>query len=241
MSGRRNPDARPLPPGWIAQYDSNYNTWFYVNTRTTPPTSSWSHPLDTQTQRPSNNYGSQFNAPAGPPPGQNSYDNDYGQGRSQWSSPPPQSSWGSQNQGQWQPQSPGSYNQGGGYGYGGQQPTYGGPQPSRYPSGASQPSWGGPPQGPTYGQGQGYNYGPPQQERYLGNDPQPMVAQQPAQQPRRGAGIGTIALAGGAGLIGGALLENAFEDHEEKDYDESYEQGAQNQYDQDNFGGDDGY
>ncbi|KZT62138.1 hypothetical protein CALCODRAFT_278193 [Calocera cornea HHB12733] len=32
-----NPDKRPLPPGWVTQYDPNYKTWFYVNTRAEPP------------------------------------------------------------------------------------------------------------------------------------------------------------------------------------------------------------
>ncbi|KAL4082169.1 hypothetical protein V8B97DRAFT_173453 [Scleroderma yunnanense] len=36
-----NPDTRPLPPGWVQQY----NWEFYVNTREQPPRSSWEHPL----------------------------------------------------------------------------------------------------------------------------------------------------------------------------------------------------
>lgn len=39
-------------------------------------------------------------------------------------------------------------------------------------------------------------------------------------------GMGTVLAAGDAGLIGVALLENAFEDHEDKEYEQGYEQGA---------------
>jgi len=40
-----NPDGRPLPPGWISDYDSNYNAWFYVDTNAQTPVSTWVHPL----------------------------------------------------------------------------------------------------------------------------------------------------------------------------------------------------
>ncbi|KAF9518453.1 hypothetical protein BS47DRAFT_300025 [Hydnum rufescens UP504] len=43
----RNPDARPLPPGWIEQFDSK--AWFYVDTRASPPRSSWHHPASLAT------------------------------------------------------------------------------------------------------------------------------------------------------------------------------------------------
>ncbi|KAF7301170.1 WW domain-containing protein [Mycena indigotica] len=42
---RTNPDARPLPSGWITQFDPNYNAWFYVNTLASPPITTWTHPL----------------------------------------------------------------------------------------------------------------------------------------------------------------------------------------------------
>ncbi|KAL7416538.1 hypothetical protein BDY24DRAFT_380026 [Mrakia frigida] len=54
-------DSRPLPPNWVSQFDSTHQTTFYVNTSTTPPTSSWIHPLDIKTE--------QYAAPTGAPPG----------------------------------------------------------------------------------------------------------------------------------------------------------------------------
>ncbi|KAF8239482.1 hypothetical protein L208DRAFT_1385923 [Tricholoma matsutake] len=52
-----NPDTRPLPEGWIQQYDQNYNTWFYVQTNAKPPITRWTHPLGPVPQYtpPSNN------------------------------------------------------------------------------------------------------------------------------------------------------------------------------------------
>lgn len=70
-----------------------------------------------------------------------------------------------------------------------------------------------------------------------------VVADRPARSS--GPGIGTAVLAGtsgfrssyvfipdnllvgGAGLIGGALLENAFEDHDQDEREEGYQQGEQ--------------
>ncbi|KAG2070021.1 hypothetical protein BDR04DRAFT_656943 [Suillus decipiens] len=40
-----NPDSRPLPRGWVAQYNWDYKSWFYVNEMEQPPRSSWEHPL----------------------------------------------------------------------------------------------------------------------------------------------------------------------------------------------------
>ena len=34
-------DSRPLPDGWIKQWNEQYSTNFYVNTRASPPESSW--------------------------------------------------------------------------------------------------------------------------------------------------------------------------------------------------------
>jgi len=55
-----NPDKRSLPPGWTAQYDENYKTWFYVNTRAVPPQSSWKHRDDLVSPS--------YAPPSGPPP-----------------------------------------------------------------------------------------------------------------------------------------------------------------------------
>lgn len=39
-----NPDTRPLPPGWVAQFDPNYRAWYYIDTQQNPPQSTWCHP-----------------------------------------------------------------------------------------------------------------------------------------------------------------------------------------------------
>jgi len=37
---------RPLPVGWVRQYDAKENHQFFVNTKADPPKSYWEHPLD---------------------------------------------------------------------------------------------------------------------------------------------------------------------------------------------------
>lgn len=37
---------RPLPEGWLRQYDATENHQFFVNTKENPPKSYWEHPLD---------------------------------------------------------------------------------------------------------------------------------------------------------------------------------------------------
>ncbi|KAG8927019.1 hypothetical protein FRC01_008097 [Tulasnella sp. 417] len=39
-------DLRPLPLGWIRQWDSRTKTYFYVDTTANPPRSTWDHPED---------------------------------------------------------------------------------------------------------------------------------------------------------------------------------------------------
>jgi hypothetical protein len=39
-------EGRPLPPGWIRQYDAKESHQFFVDTNTTPPRSIWHHPYD---------------------------------------------------------------------------------------------------------------------------------------------------------------------------------------------------
>lgn len=52
-----------------------------------------------------------------------------------------------------------------------------------------------------------------------------MVYGQPQQQQRSGPGIGTAVAAGGAGLLGGVLLGEALENHEDNDEREAYQDG----------------
>jgi hypothetical protein len=84
------------------------------------------------------------------------------------------------------------------------QQQYGGyPQQQAYPpQGYGQPGYG---PGPGYGGGYGGGY-----------------AQQP---PKKSGGIGTMggaALGLGGGLIGGMLLEDAIQDHDQNEYDQGY-------------------
>lgn len=46
--GKTNPDTRPLPEGWVTDYDSNYNAWYYVNTKEPEKGSQWVHPAESQ-------------------------------------------------------------------------------------------------------------------------------------------------------------------------------------------------
>jgi len=39
-------EERPLPEGWIRQWDTNTQHHFYVDTRANPPRSIWNHPLE---------------------------------------------------------------------------------------------------------------------------------------------------------------------------------------------------
>jgi len=41
-------DSRPLPFGWVKEWDQTHNRWFYVDVRANPPRSTWDHPLDTE-------------------------------------------------------------------------------------------------------------------------------------------------------------------------------------------------
>lgn len=39
-------EARPLPDGWVRQYDGSHGHQFFVDTRANPPRSIWHHPYD---------------------------------------------------------------------------------------------------------------------------------------------------------------------------------------------------
>ncbi|KAG8722911.1 hypothetical protein FRC08_000011 [Ceratobasidium sp. 394] len=59
-------EARPLPKGWVRDYDHANKHHFYVDTQSDPPRSIWVHPFEDeqfQRERPE-----LFNPPAGPPP-----------------------------------------------------------------------------------------------------------------------------------------------------------------------------
>ncbi|KII95984.1 hypothetical protein PLICRDRAFT_170573 [Plicaturopsis crispa FD-325 SS-3] len=214
-----NPDSRPLPPGWIQQYDSNYKAWFYVNTAENPPRSIWVHPAGPAPSPPppQNQYAP---PPGGPPPPREFNQSPY----------PPQ---GGYQQGPPQPYGGPSRSPGYDGGYGG---GYGGPPSGGYGG----PGYGGPPGG---GYGGGYQQGPPPQSRgWFGggqsNNPPPQVVYQQAPQ-KSGMGMGTMLAAGGAGLVGGALLTEAFEDHDDHEREEGYDQGYQDGQDNDFDGGGD--
>ncbi|CAE6413426.1 unnamed protein product [Rhizoctonia solani] len=70
-NGQGNPDNRPLPPGFVTQFDPIYNTWFYINTQANPPRSQWLHPADHHDQNNPPPGGVNWNAlaPSGGTPG----------------------------------------------------------------------------------------------------------------------------------------------------------------------------
>ncbi|KAK7696537.1 hypothetical protein QCA50_001195 [Cerrena zonata] len=200
-----NPDRRPLPPGWIEQYDKNYKAWFYVNTNENPPKSIWVHPSGPP---PPAGPPQGFAPPPGPPPPGGGGYPPQGWGGPGWQggSPPP-GAWGPQ--GGWQGGPPG--------GWGGS-PGWQGP-----PGGYGGPSMGGP----------GY-YGQPQQPQYI-------VQGKPAKEKKSksgGIGVGTAVAAGGAGLLGGVLLGEALENHDDYERDMGYQDGFQDGADFDGGGGD---
>ncbi|KAK5108809.1 hypothetical protein LTR62_007783 [Meristemomyces frigidus] len=87
---------------------------------------------------------------------------------------------------------------------------------------------------------QQYGY-PPQQQGYGGYPQQGYgggYAQQQAPAKSGGMGLGGVALGAGAGLVGGALLMDAVDDHENQAYDQGYENGGGG--DDGGMGGDDG-
>ncbi|KAL1306468.1 hypothetical protein AAFC00_005166 [Neodothiora populina] len=92
-------------------------------------------------------------------------------------------------------------------------------------------------QGPPPGQYGGY----PQQQPYYGGGGYPQQGGY-GQPPRKSGGMGVggaAALGVGGGLLGGMLLADAMEDHDQNEYDQGYDQGYDNGQD-DYGGGDDG-
>jgi len=214
-----NPDRRPLPAGWITQFDPNYKAWFYVNTEAKPPITTWTHPFGPEPPRtPSPER--KYSPPMAPPPqGSPSYADRYG------------------------PTGPQSYNQGGYLGgndypqqpqdrsYGGPRPEYGAGYDSNYPQESGSRGLGGllgrfsggrghhgGHHGGLLGGGGGYpGYQQPSQVVYPGQQPQVAYAEQ--QPPRRsGMGMGGgLALGAAGGLLGGVLLGEAIEDHRDRE------------------------
>ncbi|KIK98150.1 hypothetical protein PAXRUDRAFT_824163 [Paxillus rubicundulus Ve08.2h10] len=152
-----------------------------------------------------------FAPPSGPPPDRSYSRSPYGGGPGGYQSPP---------------QGYGGYNSGYQPSYGAPPQGYGGP-----PNYANAPSGGY--TGGGYQQG---SYAPENRGIFGGG-------QQPAhtQARKSGPGIGTAILAGGAGLVGGALLMDAIGDHDEHERDEGYNEGFQDGFDdnQGDFGGGD--
>ncbi|KAH7888145.1 hypothetical protein F5I97DRAFT_1926528 [Phlebopus sp. FC_14] len=202
-----NPDTRELPSGWIQQYNWEYRQWFYVYTREQPPRSSWEHPLGPMPQG--------FAPPPGPPPPDRGYNRSpYGGGPGGY---PPAQEYGGYNQGY--------------------QPSYGAPQgyaspPPNYNNAPSGGFMGGGSYAPP---GSGYQQGPypPEGRGFFGGggQQQPVYVQQQQAPNKKRPGIGTALLAGGAGLVGGALLMDAFESHEDNVREEAYEEGFQDGFD----------
>ncbi|KAF9547670.1 hypothetical protein EC957_008027 [Mortierella hygrophila] len=56
-------NQRPLPPGWISQYDPTHQAYFYVDENTNPPTITWEDP------RPAYYMAQERGQYAPPPPG----------------------------------------------------------------------------------------------------------------------------------------------------------------------------
>jgi len=191
-----NPDRRSLPAGWITQYDPNYKAWFYVNTQANPPVTTWNHPsgpLSTPSPQP------RYSSPPAPANYPSGYNLDGGQGgypcqNSSYQQPPFGGYDDSRGAGYEQdPQRNDNKGLGGLLGRltGGRTGHTGGGRP---PFGSGRPSYGG---GGYAGGGGSYQQ-------------QPQVVYQ--QPPRKsGIGLGGLALGAGAGVLGGVLLEEAFD------------------------------
>ncbi|PPQ63974.1 hypothetical protein CVT24_009096 [Panaeolus cyanescens] len=203
-----NPDTRTLPDGWITQFDPNYKAWYYVNTRSTPPETTWVHPLGPPPPPPQ-----QYGPPSGPPPpNNNGYNPGFPQGNyggyPNHNSQPPYGGYGGQNNYPYNSgPSPGGYGDQRDYGGYNQQSSYGS-QPPANTKGAGGMLGG---LMSKFGGGSSHGSGYPQQGGYNGYPPQTVVVQQ---QPKKsgGMGMGGMALAGGAGLLGGLLVADAIDD-----------------------------
>ncbi|GAA5924439.1 hypothetical protein JCM1841_001700 [Sporobolomyces salmonicolor] len=213
-------DARPLPHGWIEQFDESHQRYFWVDTSANPPRSIWTHPLDDPVYQKSQ-HSSGYAPPSGPPPAHPHESSSFPSDDRLKSSHSPAPS-----QSPYPPQSSTLQHSSGKKGIFGK-------LKDKLDSKQSRPAqqYG----GQAYGQQGGY--GRPQPE-YMG---QPMYGQQgypQRQQGRFGGGGGggmNPALMLGGGLLGGALLGGALADSNNGDYQDGYQDGQ----DGDFGGGDD--
>ncbi|OWZ43951.1 hypothetical protein C356_03366 [Cryptococcus neoformans c45] len=209
-----NPDSRPLPDGWVQQFNSDHQAWFYVNTKASGgPASQWTHPADDQPK---------YAPPPGNPPSKTSTpftpvdEKSYGASDSYYQSSTPQPAGHQQTP--YQSASPGPQSQQGKKrGIGGLFSKFNGNKPSGYQQGYGQ----------AYPQQQ-QQYGAYPQQQY-GYAQQPMYQQQPmyAQRPQRsgmGAG-GAAALGVGGGLLGGMLIGDMISDSQHDAYMDGYQDG----------------
>ncbi|CCM03963.1 uncharacterized protein FIBRA_06119 [Fibroporia radiculosa] len=215
----RNPDTRQLPPGWTAEYDDNYNAWFYVNTFEEPPRSSWVHPLDIAPRSPRPGG---YAPPSGPPPpnDRRGYDSSRGYDQPSWNQGPPGRSYDDG-------PSPRPYND-----RLSPRPYDGGPPSRSYDDGYGS-SYGAPLPPGGYRPGGGYGGPPPEESRgWFGGGPS---MQQPANvevvetppPKKHHMGMGTALAAGGAGILGGMLIGDLIEHHDERERMEGFDQGFQ--------------
>ncbi|XAO25532.1 hypothetical protein I312_104360 [Cryptococcus bacillisporus CA1280] len=226
-----NPDSRPLPDGWVQQFNNEHQAWFYVNTKAPGgPASQWTHPADDQPT---------YAPPPGNPPSKTSTPfapaDDKSRGASepyyQSSTPQPSGLQQTPYQPASQSASPGPQSQqekkrgiGGFF-----SKLSGNNKPSGYQQSYSQ----------AYPQQQQYGAYPQQQYGYA---QQPMYQQQPmyAQRPQRagmGAG-GAAALGLGGGLLGGMLIGDMISDSQHDAYMDGYQDGEMGDMGGGDFGGD---
>ncbi|KAF9899681.1 hypothetical protein EC991_008450 [Linnemannia zychae] len=76
-------NQRPLPPGWISQFDSNHQAYFYVDENKNPPTVTWEDP------RPAYYMAQERGQYAPPPPGIQASSSAHQRNYSQHSPQPP--------------------------------------------------------------------------------------------------------------------------------------------------------
>ncbi|TIA99298.1 hypothetical protein E3P96_02943 [Wallemia ichthyophaga] len=223
-------DGRPLPEGWIEDFDPQYQRNFWVDVRKEPPVSIWHHPLDDAEYS-----NKSFAPPPGPPPGASPYEEKPPVPQSQ---PSPQPRGSSPYIPQKESKSSkiksflglGSSSRPQGYGQGG----YMQQQPMQQPMYPQQQSY---PQQQPYMQPQQQPYMHPQQQQPYMQPQQPMYVQQQRPSKRMGGGGGgmgsMLPMAGGlgAGMLGGAFLAHEFDESQQDAYEDGYDDGGGGDFD----------